>query len=61
MSNKELVIDFVSKLPAETPLSEIARRIDFLAGIQAAEAEAERGEVVSAEDARAMIDKWARQ
>jgi hypothetical protein len=61
MSNRQLVIDFISKLPEDTPLSEIARKIDFIAGIRAAEEEAERGEVIPAEDARVLVDKWARQ
>jgi hypothetical protein len=31
MSDRELVIDLVSKLPEDTPLAEIAREIELLA------------------------------
>ncbi len=34
MSNREIVIDLVGKLPADTPFEEIAREIELLAGIQ---------------------------
>jgi len=61
MSNRQLVIDFVSRLPEDTPLDEIAKRIDFIAGIRAAEGEAERGEVIPVEDARVFVDEWVRQ
>lgn len=59
MSNRELVIDLVSKLPEDTPLSEIAREIEFLAGLRAARAEARRGEGLPAEDVRRQLAVWA--
>lgn len=58
MSNRELVIDLVSKLPENTPLSEIAREIELLAGIQRARIQAAQGEGVPAESARHLIDEW---
>jgi hypothetical protein len=34
MSNREIVIELLGKLPADTPFEEIAREIELLAGIQ---------------------------
>jgi predicted transcriptional regulator len=58
MSNKEIAIDLISRLPEGTSFTEMARRIDFLAGIEAAEEEVKRGDVVSVEEVRSMIDQW---
>jgi hypothetical protein len=59
MSSRELVIELVTRLPENTPLTEIAREIELLAGIQAAREQARRGEGISAEDARKLVDAWA--
>lgn len=59
MSNREFVIDLVSKLPEDTPLEDIARRIELLAGINVAREQAKRGEGIPAEQARKLIDSWA--
>jgi hypothetical protein len=58
MSNRELVIELVSKLPENTPLAEIAREIELLAGLREARAQARRGEGVPVEDARRLLDTW---
>lgn len=58
MSNRELVIDLVKKLPEDMPLTDIAREIEFVAGVKEAIAEADRGEWVSAEEARQLIKAW---
>jgi hypothetical protein len=59
VSNRELVIDLVSKLPQDTPLADIARQIELLAGIQIAREQAKRGEGIPAEKMRKLIDSWA--
>jgi hypothetical protein len=59
MSNKEIVIELVGKLPEDTSLAEIAREIELLAGIHKAREQARRGEGVSAEEARKLVDAWA--
>ena len=58
MSNREFVIDLVSRLPEDTPLEDIARRIELLAGINVAREQAKRGEGIPAEEARKLIDSW---
>jgi len=61
MSNREIVFDIVAKLPEDTPLEEIARQIQLLAGLRAAREQARKGEGVPAEDARKLVDTWASQ
>ncbi len=55
MSNKELVIGLLSRLPEDTPLGEI----EFLARIKVAREQASRREGIAAEDARKLVDAWA--
>jgi hypothetical protein len=59
MSDRERVLDLVSKLPEDTPLEEIARKIELLAGIKTAREQARRGEGIPAEAARKLVDTWA--
>jgi hypothetical protein len=61
MSNRDLVIELVGKLPGDTPLEEIARQIDLLAGIRTARKQAGRREGIPAEDGRPLVEKWASQ
>ena len=58
MSNRDFVINLVSKLPEDTPLEEIARRIELLGGIEVARGQAKRGEGIPADQARNLIDSW---
>jgi len=59
MSSRETVIEFVSKLPEEMSLAEIAREIELLAGLQAAREQARCGEGITPQDARKLVDQWA--
>jgi hypothetical protein len=59
MNNRDLVINLVSKLPAETSLGEIARQIRFIDGIQTARAQAKVFDGLPAEAARKLVDVWA--
>jgi len=61
MSNREIVIDLISKLPENTPLEEFARQIELLAGIKTARDQAQRGEGIPAENARKLVDTWTSQ
>jgi hypothetical protein len=44
MSNREIVIDLLSKLPEDVSLEEIAREIELLAGIKTAREQTRRCE-----------------
>ena len=56
-----MVIELVSKLPANMSLEEIAREIELLAGINKAREQARRGEGAPAEAARKFVNSWASQ
>lgn len=56
MSNKELVIDLLSRLPEDTPIEEIAHEIELLASIRIAREQARRREGIAAEDARKLVE-----
>jgi hypothetical protein len=58
MSDRETVIELVSKLPEDTPLEEIARQIALLAGIKIARQQARNGEGIPAEAARKLVEQW---
>jgi len=58
MSSRETVLEFVSKLPEEMSLAEIAREIELLAGIQTAREQAARGEGTPAQDGHKLVDAW---
>jgi hypothetical protein len=59
MSNKEIVIGLLSRLPEDTALEDIAREIALLAGIKIAREQVARREGIPAEDARALVTRWA--
>lgn len=61
MSNREIVIDLLSRLPEDASLDEIAREIELLAAIKVARDQARRSEGIPAQDARKLIDTWAGQ
>jgi predicted transcriptional regulator len=59
MSNRDLVIDLINKLPEDTPLAEIAREIEFVAGIREALEQADRGEGTPAAEVQRLVEVWA--
>ena len=61
MSNREIAIKLINKLPEDTPLQDIAREIELIAGVRKAREEAFRGEGVSPDRAKQLIDSWVSQ
>jgi predicted transcriptional regulator len=59
MSNRELAMALVQKLPANAPPAEIAREIELLAGIRTARQQARRGEGLPVQEVRKLVDSWA--
>ena len=59
MSNREIVMDLLSKLPDDVSLEEIARETELLAGTAAGWEQARGREGIDAEDARKLVDTWA--
>ena len=58
MSDKELVMDLLKKLPADAKLTEISREIEFLAALREGEDQADRGEVVSHDQIKKEFKSW---
>ena len=56
MSNKELVLGLLARLPEDTPLEYIAREIGLLAGLKTAREQAHCREGIPAEEARSLVD-----
>jgi hypothetical protein len=54
-----MVLELVKKLPDEASLLDIAREIEFVAGIREAMNEFDRGESITAEKLMSEIPKWA--
>ena len=59
MSSKEIVIDLVRRMPDTASLHDIAREIEFVAGVREAFAELDRGEGVPLEEVEKQLPKWA--
>ena len=58
MSNREIAIDLIQKLPESASLEEIAREIEFVAGVREGFEQTDRGEGIAAEDVKKMIPSW---
>ena len=58
MSDKELVMDLLKKLPADAKLTDISKEIEFLAAVREGEEQADRGEVVSHEQVKREFKSW---
>lgn len=58
MSDKDVVLELVQKLPEDSTLQQISKEIAFLAGIRAAEEQAERGILMDHERIREELRTW---
>jgi hypothetical protein len=59
MSNRELVMDLVAKLPEDASMKDIMEKIAFVAGVNHAIDQADRGEVISLEELEKRIEQWS--
>jgi predicted transcriptional regulator len=60
MSTHEAVLTIIQKLPPDVSLHEVAREIEFIAGVREGMAELDRGEGVPIEDVRAKLREWVK-
>lgn len=58
MSNREIVLDLVNRLPEETSLHEIAREIEFIAGVNEGFEEIQSGKGIPIQDLRNLMQTW---
>ena len=59
MSNKEIVAELLERLPESASLHDIAREIEFIAGIREGFESYEREGGVTTDEARAQVSAWA--
>lgn len=55
VSNRQIAIDLLEKLPENMSLTDMAREIEFVAGIREGFEELERGEGILIENVREMM------
>jgi predicted transcriptional regulator len=60
MSSKEIAIEVIRKLPDEASLTDIARELEFVAGIREGAAQPDRGEYLTAQQILKRIPAWAK-
>ncbi len=58
MSNRQIAIDLIEKLPEDMPLTDMAREIEFIAGVREGFEQLDRGEGVSLDKVREMMPSW---
>ncbi len=58
MSSKEIVQDLLQRLPENASLHDIAREIEFVAGVREGLLELNRGERISIEDVQNELPSW---
>ena len=58
MSNKEVVSDLLSRLPDDVSLQQIAREVEFIAGVREGLEHLDRGEGIAIEKVERLIESW---
>lgn len=58
MSNKDLVSDLLSRMPDDVSLQQIAREVEFVAGVQEGLAQLDRGEGIEIDSVEKLIESW---
>jgi predicted transcriptional regulator len=58
MSDKQLVLDSIERLPDNASLNVIAERVEFLAAIRKGLDQIERGETVPHEEVKRQLATW---
>jgi len=58
MSDKELVADLVKRLPDDSTLRDIAREIEFVAGVREGFAQLDGGEGSPLEEVAQQLPQW---
>ncbi len=58
MSDKQLALESIQRLPEDTSLDAIAERLEFLAGIRKGLAQIEAGETVPHEEVKRQLAAW---
>ena len=58
MSDKQLALDSIERLPADASLDAIAERMEFLAALRKGLDQVERGETIPHEEVKRQLAAW---
>ena len=58
MSSKEIVLDLIRRLPDDVSLRDIAREIEFIAGVREGLAQLDKGMSVPIDEAEKRLGAW---
>ena len=58
MTQKQLVLEAIEKMPDDVPLSEIVERVEFLAAIQKGLDQLDRGEGIPHDEIKRQLASW---
>jgi predicted transcriptional regulator len=58
MSDKQLVLESIQRLPEDASLAAITERLEFLVGVRKGLNQIERGETVSHEEVKRQLATW---
>jgi predicted transcriptional regulator len=58
MSNKQIVTDLMTRLPDDASLTDIAREIEFIAGVREGFAQLDRGEGKTLDEVEKQLPSW---
>ena len=58
MTNKQIVEDLLQRIPDGASLHDIAREIEFIAGVRQGLSELDRGERIPVEDVERELPSW---
>lgn len=58
MSDKQMALDSIERLPADASLEVIAERMDFLAAIRKGLGQIERGETIPHDEVKRQLATW---
>ncbi len=58
MSNKQVVADLLTRLPDDVSLQQIAREVDFIAGVREGLDQLDHGKGIKIERVEKLIESW---
>lgn len=58
MSNKQVVADLLTRLPDDVSLQQIAREVDFIAGVREGLDQLDHGKGIEIEKVEKLIESW---
>jgi hypothetical protein len=61
VSNKELVIDAIERLPKNATLAQIRERVEFIAAIKEAQTSVENGKGIPIEEVEKQFSSWVKE